>query len=168
MSYTMMIITVIVPFSTILCLNAATYSIIRKRRRIQSSANQQNENNADMNDKAIDNRHILRMHSASTEDEKALEKKLSIIFLAISILFLVFHLPRAILIFNEFIVASKIEACRKAGYNLFPLWALQMAFVSEVFLVINSSVNSAVYCSFSKKYRDEAKNSLKCFKCLQN
>ena len=165
----MMIITVIVPFSTILCLNAATYSIIRKRQRIPSSANQQNENNADMNDKAIDNLHILRMHTASTEDEKALEKKLSIIFLAISILFLVFHLPRAILILYEVTVASKIEACRKAGYyRPFPLWALHMNFVSEVFLVINSSVNSAVYCSFSKKYRDEAKNALKCFKCLQN
>ena len=156
-----LIITVIIPFAVILYLNVVTYTTIRKRRQDRIVVNQQNMNAIRTSDRENDNPIVPRMHSTSMEKEKASEETLSFIFLTISLLFLICHLPRSIFYFHEAIVAKKHLACVLAGYKDFSIWQIQMHYLSGIFLTINSSLNSAIYCLFSSKYQEQMKKSFK-------
>ena len=102
-------------------------------------------------------------HLAPKPSKRTLEERLYLLFMTISLLFLLCHSPRFILNFYEAVSAKELNACMKAGYFGVPLWALHLAQISNVLLTINSSVNSLIYCVFSRKYREEAKKCLRCF-----
>ena len=102
---------------------------------------------------------ILRTHLESEETRKASENKLSMIFFAISLLFLVCHSPRFILGFYKVISRRDWVACQNAGYVGHPIWALILSWASHILLALNSSLNSAIYCVFSSKYREQARKA---------
>ena len=163
-----LLIGAIIPFSTILCLNFKTYGIIRKRRKNQTSLNLSNGNEERINNEETESPFILRRHLAGTSVEKSSEENLSIIFLAIAIIFVVCHSPRAVIHLYDIIAAGKYLDCTNAGYSGSPVWYRFVYDIGHAFAAINSSVNSAVYCVFSSKYREQAKKSLRCFKFLRN
>ena len=106
---------------------------------------------------------VLRAH-VTLQEEQTSEEKLFIIFFCISFLFLICHLPTFILNLEELVFSKDMKECKKAGYHEFPLWAFPLSHVSRLFLTINSSMNSAIYCLFSSKYRAQAKKLLLCLK----
>ena len=107
---------------------------------------------------------ILRTHIASQKEMHTSEEKLFFIFSSISLLFLVCHLPRFVLDLNEAIFQKEWIECLVAGYSSVPLWALQLGDIRNQFLTINSSLNSAIYCLLSRKYRTQSKQALTCSK----
>ena len=143
-----LIVTVIIPFVTIIYLNASTYLIIYRRQKNQSVMNQTNENTLEMETLETHltesgNNAALRTHLAPKQRRPALEERLYLLFMTISILFLLCHLPRSILYFYEALYAKELIACWNAVFTGFgvPLWVLQLAQISYVFLAINSSVH---------------------------
>ena len=163
-----LLIGVIIPFSLILYLNVKTYGIIRKSRKTQASSNLKNDNAIRMKNEDTESPFILRRHLALTSMEKSSEEKLSIIFLAISLIFVVCHFPRAVIHFYDIIAAGKYLDCTNAGYSGSPVWYRFVYDIGQIFAAINSSINSAVYCVFSSKFREQAKKSLRCSKFLRN
>ena len=164
-----LIVTVIIPFVTIMFLNARTYLIIYKRQKNQIVMNQINENTLEMETLETHltesgNNTAHRTNLALKQRKRALEERLYLLFMTISILFLLCHSPRSILYFYEAFYAKELIACWNAVFAGFgvPLWVLQLAQISNVLLAINSSVNSLIYCLFSRRYRDEAKKCLRC------
>ena len=148
-------------------LNARTYQIIYRRQKTQMAINQTNQNTLETetlktNLTESDNA-ALRTHLAPKQSKQASEKILYRVFMTISLLFLLCHSPRFILDVHEALYAKDRIACMNAGYDGFPLWALQLNKIRIVLLAINSSFNSAIYCLFSSKFREEAK---KCFRCF--
>ena len=160
---TKLIVTVIIPFAMIMYLNASTYRIIYHRQKNQTAMSQTNKNTRELSITENGNQVALRTHLAPKQRKQASEERLYLIFMTISLLFLFCHSPRFILDFYEAVFAKELVACMNTGYFGIPLWALQLAQISNVLLAINSSVNSAIYCLFSSKYREEAKKSLRCF-----
>ena len=165
---TKLIVTVIIPFLTIMYLNVSTYLIIHQRQKNQMVLNQTNENTLEMETVDTDltesyNNASRQTHLAPKPSKRTLEERLYLLFMTISLLFLLCHSPRFILNFYEAVSAKELNACMKAGYFGVPLWALHLAQISNVLLTINSSVNSLIYCVFSRKYREEAKKCLRCF-----
>ena len=121
--------------------------------------NELQQNGVEANDRSNDNPIILRRHVASNETEEASEEKQAKIFMFISFLFLVCHLPRSIMNFYDAIMVQNFWACKNEGYSGDPAWFVPMMFFNNVFLVMNSSLNCAVYCVFSDKFRKQAKKS---------
>ena len=97
-----------------------------------------------------------RTNSSANENKRAAEDKLSIIFLGIVIFFLICHVPRIFLALQEAYTIRNSMACRNAGQNSFPFWSLVLSIFNHILLVLNSSLNSAIYCIFSSKYRAKA------------
>ena len=158
---TLFIATLIVPFATVLYFNVRTFRIIYIRRKNQNSAN---DNMQQTNNGEIGNQLVLRTHLTLQEEKHTSEEKLFIIFFSISLLFLICQLPRLITNLQEAVFAKEMNECKKAGYHEFPLWTYPLIHISRLFLTINSSINSAIYCLFSSKYRAQAKKSFTCWK----
>jgi len=161
---TRIIVTLIVPFTMVIYLNAKTYKIIYIRRNHQKGLSAKTEH---LNNEENGNPLILRRHIASQKEKHSSEEKLFVIFSSISLLFLVCHLPRFILYLDEAIFQKKAVECTEAGYSVAPVWMLQFGETSNFLLTINSSLNSAIYCLLSRKYRSQAKNALTCIKDRQ-
>ena len=158
---TRLIVTLIVPFYAVIYLNAKTYKLIYVRRKRQNAASAKTERS---NDEENGNPLILRTHIVSEKEKHTSEEKLFIIFSSISLLFLVCHLPRFILDLDEAIFQKESIECTEAGYSVAPFWAIQFENISNLFLTINSSLNSAIYCFLSRKYRTQARIALTCIK----
>ena len=167
---TRLTVTLIVPFAAVIYLNAKTYKLIYVRRKRQNAATSTqtsttSANTERSNDEENGNPLILRTHIVSQKEKHTSEEKLFIIFSSISLLFLVCHLPRFILDLDEAIYRKKsIVECIEAGYRPAPFWAIQFGNISNLFLTINSSLNSAIYCLLSRKYRRQARIALTCIK----
>ena len=97
-----------------------------------------------------------KMSTSTTENRRQKEDNLAVIFMGIVIVFLVCHFPRIFLSLHEMLVIRKTMACSRVGYYSFPLWALLFAQFSHILLVLNSSMNSVIYCMVSSKYREQA------------
>ena len=165
---TRLTVTLIVPFVVVIYLNAKTYKQIYIRRNQQKAASAKTEDGEmdmmETNDRENGKPLILRAHIALQKEKHTSEEKLFFIFSSISLLFLVCHLPRFILDIDEAIFQKESIECTEAGYSVAPLWALQLGDISNLFLTINSSLNSAIYCLLSRKYRSQAKKALTCIK----
>ncbi len=96
------------------------------------------------------------------------EDNLAIIFMGIVLVFLVCHFPRILLSIHEMWIMEDILKCSKAGRKVFPLWALIFSMVSHLFLVINSSVNSLIYCILSSRFRLAVMKRVKRIGCLRS
>ena len=158
---TRLTVTLIVPFAAVIYLNAKTYKLIYVRRKRQNAASAKTERS---NDEENGNPLILRTHIVSQKEKHSSEEKLFIIFSSISLLFLVCHSPRFILDLNEAIFLRESIECTDSGYWPAPFWAIQFENISNLFLTINSSLNSAIYCLLSRKYRRQARIALTCIK----
>ena len=97
-----------------------------------------------------------KVSTSNTENRRQKEDNLAVIFMGIVIVFLVCHFPRIFLSLHEMLVIRKTMACSRVGYYSFPLWALLFAQFSHILLVLNSSMNSVIYCMVSSKYREQA------------
>ena len=97
-----------------------------------------------------------KMSTSTTENRRQKEDNLAVIFMGIVIVFLVCHFPRIFLSLHEMLVIRNTMACSRVGYYSFPLWALLFAQFSHILLVLNSSMNSVIYCMVSSKYREQA------------
>ena len=58
---------------------------------------------------------------------------------------------------------SKTKLNENAGYVGHPIWALILSWASHILLALNSSLNSAIYCVFSSKYREQARKTFAFF-----
>ena len=105
-----------------------------------------------------------RPSTSTTENRRQKEDNLAVIFMGIVIVFLVCHFPRIFLSLHEMLVIRNTMACSKVGYHSFPLWALLFAQFSHLLLVLNSSMNSVIYCMVSTKYRAQAVKYIKAAK----
>jgi hypothetical protein len=99
---------------------------------------------------------------------RSMEDNLAIIFMGIGAVFLVCHMPRLVLSLHEMWIINDTLKCIKAGMKIFPLWALILSHISHLFLVINSSVNSLIYCMVSSSFRKAAMIKAKKFGCVKN
>ena len=97
-----------------------------------------------------------KVSQSNTENRRQKEDNLAVIFMGIVIVFLVCHFPRIFLSLHEMLVIRNTMACSRVGYHSFPLWALLFAQFSHILLVLNSSMNSVIYCMVSSKYREQA------------
>ena len=75
---------------------------------------------------------ILRTHVASQERKCDSEEKLSIIFVVISLMLLVCHLPRFISDFWEALFYIESTACWEAGYSMCPLWEYNLRQINGI------------------------------------
>ena len=105
-----------------------------------------------------------RVPSSTSENRRQKEDNLAVIFMGIVIVFLVCHFPRIFLSLHEMLVIRNTMACSNVGYYSFPLWALLFAQFSHILLVLNSSMNSVIYCMVSSKYRAQALKYLRAVK----
>ena len=105
-----------------------------------------------------------RVQSSASENRRQKEDNLAVIFMGIVIVFLVCHFPRIFLSLHEMLVIRNTMACSNVGYYSFPLWALLFAQFSHILLVLNSSMNSVIYCMVSSKYRAQALKYLRSVK----
>ena len=156
---TTIICTTLIPFATILYLNTSTYRTIFTKRKNQAVVNNGTQN---INDGSNDSQ-FLRRHIASNEGKQAQEEKLFVIFFFSSVLFLVCHFPRFILDFYNTLYRKEIRFCAKAGFLDPPLWVWYLFYFHYFLVIINSSLNSAIYCLFSSKYRIQVEKCLTCF-----
>ena len=102
--------------------------------------------------------------SSTNENRRQKEDNLAVIFMGIVIVFLVCHFPRIFLSIHEMLVIRNTMACQNKGYYSFPMWALLFAQFSHILLVLNSSMNSVIYCMVSSKYRAQALKYLSAMK----
>ena len=158
-----LIATSVLPFATIMYLNARTYRVIFLRRKKQNVITENTQNLSDSRNSCQN----LRRHMVSDEGIQTAEEKLYIIFLFISILFLICHLPRFVLDFDMIINNKKFSQCAKAGFTIYyhsQIWDYSMSHIDSFLVIINSSLNSAIYCLYSSRYRAQMKQSLACFR----
>ena len=97
-----------------------------------------------------------KVTTSNPENRRQKEDNLAVIFMGIVIVFLVCHFPRIFLSLHEMLVIRNTMACSRVGYHSFPLWAILFAQFSHILLVLNSSMNSVIYCMVSSKYREQA------------
>ena len=155
-----LIVTVIMPFSIVLYFNVNTYKIIKKRRN--SKLNMDYDKKKKCNERIKKNPFVMRAHFNSKRSHKNSEETLSMIFLAISCLFLICHFPRFVMDSHDAIFAEDLLECEKARYFQYSLWNVITIYVGDILLALNNSLNSAIYCIFSSKYREQAKIAFKC------
>ncbi len=81
------------------------------------------------------------------------EDNLAVIFMGIVLFFLVSHSLRICMGIQEVLVFEQSSRCQALGQSPFQPWALIAANISHLLLVINSSINSLIYCCFSSRFR---------------
>ena len=86
--------------------------------------------------------------------------------------FIMCHLPRVIFIFYLLYLSPKISECAETQFgpiNPLPFWAHILKYASNVLVVINSSINSIIYCQFNKKIKSAvlrlARRGICCSRC---
>ena len=72
--------------------------------------------------------------------------------------FILCHLPRVIVLFCVQSASSEIEECAETPLGIiypFPFWLYVLKYVSNVLVIINSSINPIIYCQFNKQIRKD-------------
>ena len=85
---------------------------------------------------------------------RLLEDQLARVFLGIVLVFVFCHTLRGVLALHEMYTFGDTVNCHRIGMSSFPFWAMVTTQVSHVLLVINSSVNIAIYCALSPRLRE--------------
>ncbi len=99
--------------------------------------------------------HIVCSKSLRNANRRRLEDNLAVIFMGIVVFFLVSHFPRIFLGLHELIYPPRPEICLHAGKKSIALWAHIFADFSHLLLVLNSCVNSLIYCGLSSRFRNQ-------------
>ena len=137
------LITAVVPFVSLIYLNANIYlkfkEYIQRQPRAASAAS---------------NAVINQAQERSKKREKDMVQQTMILF-AIVILFGLFNFLRIILNINEFLSHDNDKMAIKLGCEWLQYWTIIAAPVSHLLLQINSSINFFIYCLFNKGFRDE-------------
>ena len=94
-----------------------------------------------------------------------LDQDLAKVLIGIVMIFIVCHTFRIIIEIDNMIVSDIIELCYKAGKPTFTLWSIIVDPLSEVMMILNSSINMIVYCSLNANFR---RCILACFGCAKN
>ena len=81
------------------------------------------------------------------------EKELARVLIGIVIIFIFCHLLRLMINFYETLVIRNAIACESAGRNGFPFSGFIFITLSEILLVINSSMNMVIYCCINGNFR---------------
>ena len=97
-----------------------------------------------------------RSHHKRNVNRRKQEDNLAVIFMGIVMVFIVCHFPRVLLSIHEMLIIKRTLRCQAFGKRSFPFWAIITSQFSHLLLVINSSVNSLIYCMLSSKFRMQA------------
>ena len=100
------------------------------------------------------------------------DRKLANVLIGIVIIFFVCHSTRIVWYLNYTVINSDVINCPKLHPTASgqPPWTFVMAIVYDLCLVINSSVNTIVYCTLNPKFRYNIVRLLKypCRRALNN
>ena len=94
--------------------------------------------------------------SLSGQDKKrqqSLEKDWAKVLIGIVVIFIICHTFRVIIEIDNMIVSEKTEFCYKAGKSSFTLWSIIVDPLSEVMMILNSSINMLIYTCLSANFR---------------
>lgn len=105
--------------------------------------------------------------SLTNNARRTMEDNLAVIFMGIVGVFLLCHMPRILLSIHEMWTVNDTLRCAEQGHKVFPLWALIFSQFSHLLLVINSSVNSLIYCLISSRFRQAAIDKARKWGCLK-
>ena len=90
------------------------------------------------------------------------ENHLAKIFIAIALIFFFCHLPRIFLNIQEMWLVGNLDDCSINGKFAIPFWSLILAELSQLSLIVNSSINCLIYCVMSPKFREKVKQKFCC------
>ena len=104
------------------------------------------------------------------------EEHLSLILVIIVSTFVICNLPCLILNMHEIFVLDDIVRCKETLMGGFPMWSILFGFISDIFLVINSSTNLFIYYIIGSQFRKQFCRYILCRKnndgvfcrCLQS
>ena len=101
----------------------------------------------------------LKENLDATERTKT-EDDLARVLTGIVFTFLICHSLRIILDFHEAIVIKHVQKCNSIGKNGLALWTYLAMQFSNIFLVVNSSVNMIIYCWINPNFRKQLLNGI--------
>lgn len=101
----------------------------------------------------------VQSKTAHNANRRRLEDNLAVIFMGIVLFFLVSHFPRIFLALHELFVPPRPALCINAGKRSFALWVHIFTYFSHLMLVLNSCVNSLIYCGLSSRFRNQGRDS---------
>ena len=81
------------------------------------------------------------------------EKEFAKVMIGIVVSFVATHALRAVLNFHEAIAAKDTLICIEQGKQGVPFWVLITSEFSKLVLVMNSSINSVIYCCMNSSFR---------------
>ena len=90
------------------------------------------------------------------------EDNLSVVLMMIIASFVVCNILRILLNMHEITVIEQIHLCRCSDLGGFPVWIIILGFISQILLVINSSINLLIYCMFGTKFKQVLSSYIKC------
>nr|XP_040563744.1 G-protein coupled receptor daf-37-like [Lepeophtheirus salmonis] len=150
-NWTRLLILGIVPFVALVFFNTKIYNDIQVRRRHRCPKFvKRNSDTIENPPKGI------CTSSPPNANRRKHEDNLATVFLGIVGVFLICHIPRIVLSLHETVVIHDILQCDQmnAG-NYMPYWVYILTYISHLLLVVNSSVNSIIYCGLSSRFRKQ-------------
>ena len=123
-----LIVNGIIPFVSLTFFNCSIYNRIRRRSNLSEE-------------------------NSPRKQRCGQEHDLARVLLAIVLTFILCHTLRIFLNFYEMIWINDIIACMSAKQDEFPLWCSIVNQFSTLFMVLNSSTNTIIYCCLNKKFR---------------
>ena len=121
----------IIPFSLLTFYNYAIYKNIRETSK-----------------SIVGN--ISRTPRRNQENELA-----RVLFLIVGVC-IVCHAPRFCLNFYEMVWINNAISCLRENKDEFPSWSYNVQEFSRFLMILNSTVNSVIYCCFNTKFRKQA------------
>ena len=91
--------------------------------------------------------------STNFQRQQRREHELAKVLIGILIVFIVCHTFRVAIEIDNMVVSKMIEECYKAGKPQFSLWSLVIDPLSELMMVLNSSINTVIYCCLNANFR---------------
>ena len=96
------------------------------------------------------------------------EDKTAMIFVFITLVFIISHIPRLILDCHELFNSHIANACQEASMkDIAPAWTFIMIYISHFCLALNATLNMVVYGFLSRDFQKELK-SLRWKMCCWN
>ena len=102
---------------------------------------------------------ILRTPRRNQENELA-----RVLFVIVG-LCIVCHAPRFCLNLYEMFWINNALLCINANKDEFPPWSWSVQEFSRLLMILNSTVNSVIYCCFNNKFRRQASRLKRSFTC---
>lgn len=152
----------IIPFGLLVFFNTKIYQDIQVRRKRRCPRPpSSNSNSGDKDQPATSKRDACQVQRRNVNaNRRRYEDNLAVIFMGIVIFFLVSHFPRIFLGLHEVFVSTQARLCGEHNKRSFSLWVHVFAYVSHLLLVLNSSVNSLIYCILSSRFRLQVVHTL--------